>query len=253
MPSPRSALPVVLLVVLAGCSGGPPPSDPTAERVLNESLDALGDVEAYTYSLSGEAKATAGDQRESLEFTGRYALNATQHRLRASVVGDEDNETVFVDGRTVYAACPFSRYVNVADAWYPALTLPENRSWRGATDLAAARLFRDAPAYDDGTETLDGTRTHVVTVRPSPAAFGDLEARTTLPPAGADRGHVENVTVRLWIDAETSRPVRIRLRQVRSVEDVTIRAEYTMRYRYRPTTVALPPTVPAEEACPEPS
>jgi hypothetical protein len=243
----------VSAALLGGCLGGPPPSDPRARTVLNDSIDALRDVDSFRYSVSGHARVTADGQSESIRVSGGGVLNATQQRLRTTVRVEGENRTVFVDGRTVYAACPLSRYVNVRDAWYPAMELPDDRSWRAAVNPLFARLLHESRVYDGGTTTVDGDRVDVVVARPSPEQFRRFERRVTLPGDRLDRGSVENVTLRLHVDADTDRPRLLGIDQRRSVRDATLRSRQTIRLTYRPASVSALPTVPSEEACPEPS
>jgi hypothetical protein len=243
----------VSAVVLAGCLGGSPPSDPQARAVVNDSVEALREVDSFRYSVSGHARITADGGSESIRVSGGGVFNATQQRLRTTITTEGENRTVFVDGATVYAACPFSRYVNVRDAWYPAMELPDDRSWRAAVNPLFGRLLRESRVYDGGTTTVDGERVDVVVARPAPGQFRRFERRVTLPGDHLDRGSVENVTLRLQVDADTHRPRLLRIDQRRSVEGATLRSHQSIRFTYRPAAVSTLPTVPSEEACPEPS
>lgn len=253
MPAPRSAL-LVLIVVLAGCTGGQPQSDPAAERIVNESVDALQRVDSYRYTIDGTVEITQGDQSRSIRISGSGVLNATQQRMRSTARGDGDNKTAFVDGDTVYVSCPSSRFGNVDDAWYPASNLSTDGSWRDATDLAVGRFLQGVPVSDAGNDTLDGNRTRVVVALPSPDQFRDLESRLTVQSGeNLNRGRIQNVSVRVWFDAKTDRPHQIRYEVRSSVDGATLRQRQTVRFQYQPATVSLPRTVPTEDACPDPA
>lgn len=258
MSARRGLRPVVVVAVgalaLAGClGGGQPPSDPRAERLVDDAADAIERTDAYRYDISGRARVERGDRSESIRIEGAGAVNATQRRVRKTVAGGGDNETVFVDGRTAYARCPFSNLVDVDPAWYPASKIPANRSWHHATDLGTVRYLSSAPASDAGNETIDDERTHVVVLHPDVTTWEDAEREAIYPGQGRpDRGVLRNVTVRLWLDAETSHPRRVQITQRRAVRGATARSSQVLDVEYGSTTVSLPSTVASEADCPGP-
>jgi hypothetical protein len=139
---------------------------------------------------------------------------------------DEQAEQTLADAGNVEAVC------------YPAetLTLPENRSWRSLTDLGTLSLPLESRVYEEGTATVGGTDTSVVRIESDEQAW-----------------QLAELTLRVWVDVDTHRPVQFRISQRRSGEGATLEVEQTLRYDYGPTSVEIPLAVPSEDDCSEPS
>lgn len=245
---------VLLAVALGGCVGGdePPPSDPRAVDLRNATVDAIQDVDAYIYDLSGTVPVSQDDRVESINVSESGVVNVTQQQLRRSLLeDDDDNRLVYLDGETVYVPCPYSRAPAVEDAWYPARTMPDNRSWRAATHLGTGTVLERSRTYVAGNETIDGRQTHVIDVRPDVESWRSRQSSVVSPgPDDADRGRLENVTLRVWIDAETDRPVQLRITERWAAHGETVRTARTITFDYGSTPIPRPPTVDARDACP---
>jgi len=94
----------------------------------------------------------------------------------------------------------------------------------------------ESRVYDEGTATVGGTDTRVVRIESDEQTW-----------------QLAELTLRVWVDVDTHRPVQFRISQRRSGEGATLEVEQTLRYDYGPTSVEIPRAVPSEDDCPEPS
>jgi hypothetical protein len=263
MPARRLALPLLLaaLLVTAGCLGTVefhtlPDSDPEAVDFVERSAAASRNVSGVEYTVGGQAVVTEDDRRErTIEFDGNGSANVSARHAHVRIVGGDDAEEHYVDGYTAYSLCPRSKYVNVEDAWL-ATDLPENRSWLSFTPLGGLdHVLAISKAYDRGTATVHGEQVREVVLRPNPAKLHELRSRAIYP--GGDRpnrGRVENVTVTLWLDADSALPRKVAVERVSSKRGVRLEERLIYEFSYGPRRVDLPNrTVETKDDCPEPS
>lgn len=243
------------LLVLAGCTGSAPETDPEAAAAVDRAGAAIGNVTAYSYTIDGSAVVERGDRSERVSISGEGRVNVSARRLVKQVTGSNgDEETIYLDGRQRYRPCPFADAVNVREAWYPT-NVSSSRSWRSLTLLGDGDELTDVPARSVGNETVDGVPTHVVVLQPRPSTVEEL--RREYAPAGRDPpdGDVTEFTLRLWVANGTGLPQRMRVTERRRDDRGTrLRIRQTLEFDYGPTPVTLPnTTVASQDACPEPS
>jgi hypothetical protein len=247
----RSSFLLALLVVSSGCLGfgGPPPSDPAAERAIDRMANASAGVDTYRVDGRGLAVAVRGDDEQRMSFTRTALVNRTAERARVTVETHDDSETAYLGSDAYYRLCHDSRYVNVEDAWYPETTI--DGEWRDYDTLGTMRrTLQNASVQSAGGATVDGEDTTVVEAHLS---ADDVETmRRQAETGGLEVGDIESATVTVWISNETDRIVTVESDVESTVDGVTLTQETTFRYTYGGrVNVTLPRTVDSEDACPE--
>jgi len=225
------AVPAVLLaalIALAGCGmlgDSQPPSDDRALEVRNETVDALADVTAYRMSMDTDVSASAEGRSQSLSVDGDGVVNRTTRLMRMNTSVQGRTVTSYLDGRSVYTQCP-----SPWSGWGK-----QNQStdveWLSLTPLGRqVELFERTNVYWNGTATIDGDETSVIVAYPSQKTVSSLpgESQTDLTNTDAT---VENITAKLWVDQETSRPVqsliRVQISGNGGEATATVTVEYT--------------------------
>lgn len=196
---------LVTLLLLSGCSmlgDSPAPSDERAVTVSNETAAALADVTAYRMSMDGNVSASRDGQSRSITLDGDGVVNRTTRQMRMNTSAEGQTATAYLHDRTRYSECsgPWS-------GWGV-----ENQStdvdWLTLTPLGRqVALFERTNVYWDGTATIDGRETSVIVAYPSQETVSSLPGESQTDLANTD-ATVQNITAKLWVDQETSRPVR---------------------------------------------
>ena len=198
---------VVLLVLLAGCTGfleEPPERDERAVAAVEESMAALDAVETYRYETDLRVQATADGRTERVHAIVTGAVDSSARRM---------NSTTDVDGRTVEA------YLLNRTAYQQCSRI---RSFWGVENETAEDWDALTPAYRqlallesgdlryEGKATVDGrAATHVVG-EPSADALARYREDRSQPIFGGPEIH--DVRLEVWIENETDLPIRTRLR-----------------------------------------
>ncbi|CCQ33234.1 membrane lipoprotein [Halorhabdus tiamatea SARL4B] len=202
------AVPAVLLaalIALAGCGmlgDDQPPSDDRALEVRNETVDALENVDTYRMSMDADVSASAEGRSRSLSVDSDGVVNRTSQRMRMNTSSQGRTVTSYLDERTVYTKCP--------SPWSGWGTQNQSTDveWLSLTPLGRqVELFEQTNVYWDGTATIDGEETAVIVAHPSQETVSSLPGQSQTDLANTD-ATVENITAKLWVDQETSRPVR---------------------------------------------
>jgi len=204
------AVPAALLaalLVLAGCGmlgDSQPPSDDRALEIRNETIDALENVDSYGMSM--DVSASAEGRSESISATGDGIANRTARLMRMNMTVQSRTVTSYLQNRTAYTQCP-----SPWSGWGE-----QNQStdieWLTLTPLGRqVELFERTNVYWDGTATVDGHDTAVIVAHPTQETLSSLPGESQTDLANPD-ANVENITAKLWVDRETSRPVRSLLR-----------------------------------------
>ena len=205
---------LVVLLVLAGCNGGVshPPSDDRALDALNRTETALESVETYRFATEMRVTASKGDRSRSITVTGEGAVDVPNRRIHAVTEVESETLDSYVDGYTSYTEC--------ADPWggWGVENLSESASWRSFAPAGRqVELFDRANVYWRGNATVDGNRTHLLVAYPSKKTLVDLQRRGRATAPDLQGANLKNVTVKLWVDAETGLPAKsllsIRLKQ----------------------------------------
>ncbi|WP_207212711.1 hypothetical protein [Halogeometricum borinquense] len=249
----------VIALIGAGAAGlfdTRPPSDPAAERLVNQTADATTNVSAYSFTISGSAVAKQGGERRTATYDGHAAFNRSERTYRMSISLDGESKTLFVRGYSLYKPCPYSEYVNVENASY-ATELPENRSWTTYTMLGGQRqLFDVSRVYDRGTDTVNGTEVRVVEVVPDQSKLSSLSAGV---PGDEDvrrmNAEASALNMTLYVSPESDLPVRVVVerRHDGGFRKPAVQERIVYDFTYGPTTVETPEqTVQDKDACPRP-
>ena len=202
------AVPAVLLVALialAGCGmlgDSQPPSDDRALEVRNETSDAIETVSAVQMSMDGDVSASADGRSRSIAIDGEGVLNRTSRLMRMNTTVEGQSATSYLTNRTTYTKCP--------SPWggWGAQDQSTDVEWLSLTPLGRqVELFERTNVYWDGNATIDGHDTAIIVAYPSQETLSSLPGESQTDLASAD-ANVENITAKLWVDQETSRPVR---------------------------------------------
>jgi hypothetical protein len=222
--STPGTLVVVALLVTAGCQGlygsSASPSDQRAVDAVDRAQEAALDVTSYRYTTDGQVQMRDDSRSRSVEQTGGGTVDVNQQRANVTVrirgdtrVGLRETRMGHLDGYTFDVECSrlgWARY-----------NLTESTRWLNYTPLGRQLALLDRTnVYWNGTETVDGVETAVVTAHPTER---QLQTNRNLPP-GTDvtqgGATVQNATVRVWINTETDRIHKAR-REIRVRGDGT--------------------------------
>lgn len=203
MRPPRAVLALVALVLLAGCLGfgGPPPSDPGAETVVDEAASHSADVETYRFAHDIAVTASDGEDTHRVTVDATGAVNRTAQRLRVNTTHEGTTRQTFVDGDTAYTECesPWGWGVeNVSE--------DTADDWRTADPLGRQiDLMQSSPVYWAGNETIDGVAVHVVEARPSGETLTQYGERRQTGLFGPD---IEDATFTAYVAEDSGRLLR---------------------------------------------
>lgn len=229
---------VVLLVLLAGCSSDDPapPSDDRALTLLNNTQAALDDVDSYRYTLNGQIEADDADDIRRVSIMGEGAVNLTSEQLNATTRIDDHHRSTYVDGQTAYVEC-----ARPAFGWEE-----DNRSdrttWQQNTPLGRTIALLDTTSvYYRGERDLAGESAHVIEGYPTKRDFRALNPTSQ---GQLQRGNIQNTTVRLWIDPDTTRPRRIDHRIAVTVQGESGVLKFSFSFSAYNTPIRI--SVPAE-------
>lgn len=206
--TPQTLL-VVALLVTAGCQGLYGSSDPSSDRravdAVDQAREAALNVTSYRFTIDGQVRIRDNSQTEAVEVTGDGIVDVDRQRANVTVgtrgdtrVGLRDTRMAYLDGYTLDIECSrlgWARY-----------NLTESTRWLDYTSLGRQLALLDRTnVYWNGTETVDGVETAVVTAHPTEQ---QLQTNQNLPAGnvGTEGGATfQNATVRVWIDTETDR------------------------------------------------
>ncbi|WP_256288174.1 hypothetical protein [Halobellus inordinatus] len=262
MPSTKQSLAILGIVTallggayVAGIFDSRPPSDPTAERLAHQAANATAEVPAYSFTVGGSVTVERGGDEKQASYWGHGGFNRSERRYRIEIGLADDRETRFLQGRTRYTPCPYSRYVNVANVSY-ATELPQNRSWTTDTILGGQRqLFEFARVYDRGTSTVGGEAVRVVEVVPDQSKLASVSLSV---PGEGDveqlNRNADELRAMLYLSSETHLPRRVVVHRERGgFGRPSIEERIVYDFTYGPNSVERPPrTVDNESACPTP-
>jgi len=215
--------------------GGTAWDDVDASTVGDNAVDAIDGVDRYrtTGSVNQTVRTNAVTQNVSVETTG--LVNRDDRRLHASLTQHAQGQSTDIE-RYILDGWIYERqdaYVQeYSSAWVKRnvtgnVTVP----WRNTAELALVRAFLDnGSATAVNRTTLDGSDAYVLRVDANETA---LERYLVLE--DSENFRLSNVSMVLWVDADTWRP----LRAVRDLEkaqttrgqtinfDLTTRATFT--------------------------
>jgi len=191
----------------------------------------MADVGSYRTTVDGEVVATAEDERVSFRIRGEVLVNVTSQRLNATArveglpganPGGDPSET-YLDGYTAYMEC--------ARVGWERRNLSRSEPWLDYTPLGQhLALLNRTEVYWRGTDTVDGRNASVVVAYPTKEDLEAVDLRSVGMAERLESATVENLTVTVWLDVGTDRPIRIRRDVVGSQDGATARANGTYRF-----------------------
>ena len=223
MRPPLAAATVALLLLSAGCLGGSgtdrAPSDQRALDALDRARAAMDDVRTYRTSIDGRVEASTDDEQVTFGLDGEVRVNATARRMNAtaSLVGlptsgfSEGQSTTYVDNYTAHIEC--------SRIGWERQNLSQSEPWLTYTPIGQhLELLNRTNVYWRGTETVDGRNASVVVGYPTKADLEAVDVRSVGMTEQMASSNLENVTVTIWLDAATDRPIQVR-RDIRGTQD----------------------------------
>ncbi len=238
MARPALHAALALLVVLAGCSllAPEPPRDDRAVAELEAAQRALEAVESYRYESDLHAVARDDGRTERVDATVAGAVDRTTRRMNGTTRQDGRTAEHYLLNRTAYRQC--GRGMGFWGA--------ENRSaedWDRLTPAARQlSLLETGALRHGGTATVDGRDATLLVGEPPAKALRQYRDERSQPLFGGP--NVRNVTMAVWLDAETSRPVETALSFEVGGRDGSATASMTTRFRAYDEPVAI--ELPAE-------
>ena len=192
-------LAVVLVVALAGCSGAMPGGEQSADEDEVEQTDILEEIEAvdtYQYEMTQTIETEQGE--ETVISEGR--INESANRSHVSSTTDteliSENESVRIDEYIVENTL----YASIDGDWFQ-MDLQGN-VWEESAQLAAQTDFIESGTLtEDGTETVNGVETTVVSVEATDELKAELQNSPNFQATGAT---VDDVSYELYVDEETN-------------------------------------------------
>jgi hypothetical protein len=232
---------VALLLVSAGCSmfGSDAVRQPEALDHLDGARERLDAVTSYRYDVT--ISATGGDER--ITGHGLGAVNATTRRQVVNLSIDGRRSMSYLDNRTAFTECRGP----AGDGFWGRDNSSTASNWTALTPAGRQlELLSTGDLYHNGTETIGGWTVVHLSGRPTPASLRESRDGTGVPVVGGP--NVDSVTLDLWLDAETERPVRSELQVVVSRDGETATATVTTEYRDygEPVRISIPDGVRAD-------
>ena len=224
MRRPLLHVAVAVLLVLAGCSvlADDPVREPAAVDRLNATQDRVDDVSSYRYNMTVNASSSGSSRR--IDGHGVGAVNVTTKRKVINASLDGTRAVTYIDNRTAYTECQFP-----GTGW-GRQSLSAESGWTELTVLGRQlALLSTGDLYHNGTERIDGQEVVHLSGRPTDDALSGDDGSSSV--SVFDSSKADEVTVHLWVDAETNRPVRTDLRVVSRANDETATATLAVRYR----------------------
>ncbi|QPV61466.1 hypothetical protein I7X12_11885 [Halosimplex litoreum] len=208
MDRPALHLVIAVCLVLAGCSVlGPDHSrDERAASALADARDAVNATDTYRFDGDLRVVATADGETERVAVGTNGTVDAADRRMHSTSVHEgEAHEAYVIDG-TAYRECGGPMGM---DMWGVENVTADD--WRTTTPAARQlALLESGSLSHNGTRTVDGEKAVLLVGRPTTEALTRYQERRDRSLLGGPS--VENATVRVWLDAETSRPLRSAVR-----------------------------------------
>lgn len=243
------ALLVAVLLATAGCAGvfGPdrPPSDERALDQLNRSGAAVTDVDSYRYRVDGRVEASKGDEEASATIEGSGVVDVADRRMMVTLRSEGetqfggDERRAYLLGRTRYTECPL--------AGWGRENLSAEDPWLSLTPVGRQlALLNETDVYWRGTRELDGQAANVVVAYPTKEELIAADTRST-DTTDLEGANVQNVTVRVWFDAATHRPLESRIEIDLRKDGATATVDLTTRFEeYGAPVNVTPPAFGSE-------
>lgn len=161
-----AALSVAALLVTAGCAGLVDDGGASdAEQRAQDATDAMQDVD--TYRMTMEMNISANGQTISMSQDGVFDHEAQRAHLDMTVFGAEG--VVYMDGDTMYVK---------SNGRWQTRDLSEDDPWESGNGIIQQRnILESGDVSIEGTETVDGVETTVLSVDPEEDELKELLAQ----------------------------------------------------------------------------
>lgn len=208
MRPPLVALSASVLLVTAGCLGilHPAQSDPGAEAVVDEAVDAAEPVETYRVEYHHHVESIDDGDRQVVQGTTEGVVDRSARKLQVTTRQDDTNRTLYVIGNTTYTECapPWS-------GWGKGEEPELDDDWTGHDPLGRQlTLLAESPVTWAGNGTLRDIAIHVVEAHPSDQTLTQFseDRRGGITLFGP---RIENASLKAWIAQDTARFLKTRL------------------------------------------
>ena len=205
MDRPALHVAVAVCVLLAGCSllGPSHTREDRATAALANASDALNGTDTYHFESDMSVVATVDDRTERVDVDLVGGVDVTARELWTNATREGETYESYVLNRTAYRECggpgPWWGKEEVEGDW--SAQTPARRQ---------LELLRSGSLYWNGSTTIDGESAVVLVGEPTSKAFTRYSERRSQPVFGGP--NVEGAHIRVWLDTETRRPLRTRLR-----------------------------------------
>lgn len=206
-PSHPTLLLIVGFLLIAGCQGLYNPSDNLKNRRAVEAVESVNNevqsIKTYQFTINGRIEIRADTDTETIDISGDGIVNMEQQRMNMSVTfidntpAGKNHRIAYLEGNTLDLECSkmgWARY-----------NLSESTRWINYTPLGQhLKLLSQTKIYLDGTEEIDGNKTHILRAHPTKK---QLLANQILRPGSTDthnNANIQNATVWVWIDTGTA-------------------------------------------------
>jgi hypothetical protein len=239
---------VAVCVLLAGCSllGASHTREERATRALDNASATLDGTETYRFESEMSVVATADDRTERVDIGLTGAVDVGAHEMRTNATLEGETYRSYLLNRTVYQEC--------AGTVWDWGTRETETNWSVQTPARRQlALLRSGSLYWNGTVDIDGESALLLTGEPTGEAITRYQERRSRSLLGGPS--VENARMKVWLDPETSRPVKTDLRFEVKEGGNTATARVRSRFADYGTPVAVEvPTEarddPLEMGCP---
>ncbi|ELZ27439.1 hypothetical protein C475_05955 [Halosimplex carlsbadense 2-9-1] len=208
MNRPPLHLAIAACVLLAGCSvlGADHTRQERAVEALADARDAANATDGYRFDGDLRVVATADGETERVEIGMNGTVDTAERRMHSTSVRDRETYESYLINRTAYRECggPIGM-----DMWGVENVTTDD--WTMATPAARQlALLESGSLFHNGTRTLDGEAAVLLVGHPTTEALTKYQERRDRSLLGGPS--VENAEVRVWLDAETHRPLRSAVR-----------------------------------------
>ncbi|WP_459888452.1 hypothetical protein [Halostagnicola bangensis] len=229
-------LAVVLVVLIAGCSGAMPGGDDPGDEEIEQTeiLQQVEAVDTYQYEMTQTIETPNGEETVVSEGTINESANRSHVSSTTANQLISENETIDVEEYIIEN----TMYASIDGDWFE-MDL-EGDVWEESAQLAAQTDFIESGTLtENGTETVNGVETTVVSVEATDELKEELESSRDFQATGAT---VEDVSYELYVDEETNyiHGIDADLTMTSGGETITSTTEMIISEHNEPVDIQLP-------------